>query len=141
MIRISSKIAINSSEIKIIFTRSSGPGGQHVNKVSTAAQLHFNIAQSASIPEEQRIFLLKNLAHKLTRQGEIVIKAERYRSQERNKQDALERLVAILKRALTLPKKRKQTKPSYSSIEKRLTSKRVQAKTKSIRRKTHDDES
>jgi ribosome-associated protein len=134
MISITSKVRLDNSEIQFSFIRSPGPGGQNVNKVATAVLLRFNVAQSPSLPEEMRSRLLSVLAPRLTQSGEIIIKATRFRTQERNKQDALGRLQELLARAAIPPKKRKKTKPSYASKQRRLDTKKIHGKTKLLRR-------
>lgn len=126
-------IILKESELKFTFICSPGPGGQNVNKVATTAQLRFNVLQSASLPESVRERLIVLLGPKLTAQGDFIIKASRYRSQERNKQDALFRLEEIIKKASRVPKKRKKTKPSLASKERRLTQKKLHGKNKSLR--------
>lgn len=126
-------IKLLSSELKFSYIRSPGPGGQNVNKVATAVQLRFNIVKSESFSEETRQRLLTVLQNKLTTKGEMIIKATRYRTQERNKEDAIERLVTLLKNAAKVPKKRKKTKPSLASKERRIQKKKLHAKTKSLR--------
>jgi ribosome-associated protein len=134
MIKITTTFALHEYEIKIKFIRAPGPGGQHVNKVATAAHLRFNVISSPSVPEPIRLRLISLLGSRLTQEGEIIIKASRYRTQERNKQDALNRLKTLLKEAATIPKKRKKTKPSFASKQKRLDHKKLHAKTKLLRR-------
>jgi ribosome-associated protein len=126
-------ISLPDAEIKFSFIRSPGPGGQNVNKVATGVVLRFNVAQSPSLTDEVRARLLTILSSKITSQGELIIKATRYRTQERNKQDALERLQALLAEAAVKPKKRKKTKPTYSSTQRRLDGKKLHSKTKSLR--------
>jgi ribosome-associated protein len=133
MIKITPNLYINKSELKIVFICSPGPGGQNVNKLATAAQLRFNVQYSASLPEDIRLNLIEKLGDKLTSEGDIVIKASRYRTQERNKQDAIARLISILKDAVYIPKKRKKTKPTHASSERRLSQKKLHGKTKSLR--------
>ena len=139
MLKITSSLVIPISEIKFIFTTSPGPGGQNVNKVATAVQLRFNLLESSSIPENIRKRLLIELSKKITKQGEIIIKAARFRTQERNKQDAIKRFIDLLKRAATPPKKRFKTKPPFASIQKRLKNKKVKSAKKLMRRVRHDD--
>lgn len=127
------------SEIKFTFIRSPGPGGQNVNKVATTAVLRFNIIHSKSLSEPVRKRLIHLLGNKLTQEGDLLIKASRYRTQERNKQDALERLDNLLKRASIIPKTRKKTKPTRASTQKRLTQKKLHSKNKSLRSKPYDD--
>ncbi len=129
---------INLSEIKCSFIRSPGPGGQNVNKVATGVELRFNVKNTFSLKEEVRARLMSLAGTKLNIKGEIVIKATRYRTQERNKQDAFDRLKDLIKRASFVPKKRKKTKPSLASIESRLTQKKLHAKTKALRARHND---
>src|SRR3990167_8793032 len=99
MIKIAPHVSLNEAEIKLTFIRSPGPGGQNVNKVATAVQLRFNVTNSRSLPKEIRNRLIELLGQKLTVHGDLIIKANRYRTQERNKQDALSRFFDLLKRA------------------------------------------
>ena len=133
-------ILIKRSELQISFIRSPGPGGQNVNKVATAVLLRFNVSHSPSLSEPFRLRLINLLGPKLTTQGDLIIKANRYRTQERNKQDALDRLQALLSRATKIPKKRKKTKPTLASKERRLAGKKLQSKTKALRRKSNEQE-
>jgi len=134
MLKITSTLLIHDDEIKITFIRGSGPGGQNVNKVASAAHLRFNVLSSASLPETIRQRLMTMLGAKLTQEGELVIKAHRYRTQERNKNDALERLKTLLRQAAIPPKKRKKTFLPFASKQKRLTNKKRQSATKLLRR-------
>jgi ribosome-associated protein len=141
MIKITSHISLNEAELILTFIRSPGPGGQNVNKVASTVQLRFNVQSSRSLPEEVRTRLISLLGQRLTLQGELIIKASRYRTQERNKQDAINRLRDLITRAAAIPKKRKKTKPSFASTQKRLTQKTLNAKTKSLRRiKPHSEQ-
>jgi ribosome-associated protein len=135
MIKVSPTVFFDGSELEFIFVRSQGPGGQNVNKVASAVQLRFNVFQSKSLPEEIRARLLLKFHNRLTHQGELIIKASRYRTQERNKQDALNRLIIILKQAAICPKKRKKTKPTKTSVERRLQNKKKKGQHKSLRTK------
>lgn len=138
MIKISPHIKLDESELKFTFIRSPGPGGQNVNKVATGVLLRFNVAQSASLPEDVRNRLLAFVASKITREGDLIIKATRYRTQERNKQDAINRLSNFLTHAAHPPKKRKKTKPSRASVERRLTTKKLHSKNKKARSQIYD---
>jgi ribosome-associated protein len=126
-------ISLPESEIKLSFIRSPGPGGQNVNKVATGVVLRFNVKNSPTLTDDVRTRLLLILGNKVTSLGELVIKATRFRTQERNKQDALDRLQILLAQAAIKPKKRKKTKPTYSSTQRRLAGKKLDAKTKSLR--------
>ncbi|MES2217232.1 MAG: alternative ribosome rescue aminoacyl-tRNA hydrolase ArfB [Pseudomonadota bacterium] len=134
IIKITQNIALHESELKFTFVASPGPGGQNVNKLATAVQLRFDVQQSTSFSEEVRQRLLSVLSSKLTTQGELIIKASRHRTQERNKQDAINRLVELLQRAAIPPKKRRKTKPSYASVQKRLSNKKMLGEKKARRR-------
>lgn len=133
MIYINQSISIDEREIKEDFIRSSGPGGQKVNKVSTAVQLRFNVARSASLPEEVRERLIRLAGKRITEEGDIVIDARRFRTQERNRQDARERLVALIRKASVKPKPRIKTRPTTSSKRRRLEEKHHRAKIKRMR--------
>jgi ribosome-associated protein len=135
MLKIRPDLSIEEAEIDIAFIASPGPGGQNVNKVATTAQLRFNIAESHSLPEETRLRLLLILKSKLTNQGELIIKASRFRTQERNREDAINRLVSILHHACAVPKKRLKTKPTKASKQRRLESKKIHANKKMARRR------
>lgn len=135
-----SKIVLNPAEIKFTFVRAPGPGGQNVNKLATACTLRFDVLHSRSLPENARMRLISLAGKKMTLQGELIIKASRYRTQERNKQDALERLETLIKRATTPPKKRKKTKPSFSSVQSRLSKKKQHGQNKSLRSKRPTNE-
>lgn len=126
-------ISINSAELTFTFTRSPGPGGQNVNKVATAVELRFNVVASPSLSTEIKESVLRLVGKKITNQGELIIRASRYRTQERNKQDAINRFQELLKRAAMVQKKRKKTKPTFSSVQRRLTKKKLHSKNKSLR--------
>src|SRR5512139_1088618 len=107
MIRITETIAIDEGEIEETFIRASGPGGQNVNKLATAVQLRFDVLHSPSLPDDVRTRAMRLAGRKLTRDGVLVITAQRFRTQERNRQDALERLVALIREAAVAPKPRR----------------------------------
>ncbi len=135
MIKISNNIYVNKKDIKETFIRSSGPGGQHVNKVSTAVQLRFNVIKSLEISNNM-LSRLKSLAgSKLKANGNLIIESSKHKSQIINRKDALDKLVYLLKEASKKPKQRQSTSPSKSSIEKRLKDKRIQSLKKKDRRK------
>ena len=138
MIRITSNIVINESEIKERFVRASGPGGQNVNKVSSAVQLRFDVASSSSVPEEVKARLLRLAGSRMTEGGVLVIDARRYRTQERNRRDALERLIALLRSASKRPKPRKKTRPTLASRKRRLDHKHRRGEVKRTRRPVSD---
>jgi ribosome-associated protein len=126
---------IDEREIILKYIRSPGPGGQNVNKVATAVQLRFNIFNSSSLSEEIRQRLIVLLGKKLTTQGDLIISAHRYRTQERNREDALSRLREIVLRAMNPPRKRKPTKPTRASKEERLEKKKKHSRVKNLRSK------
>lgn len=134
MIEITPSLSIDEREIIEDFVRSSGPGGQNVNKLSTAVQLRFDIRTSPSLPNDVAIRAQKLAGRKLTQEGVVVILAQRFRTQERNREDARERLVALLREAATPPPPpRKATKPSKAAKARRLESKSRRSNVKSLR--------
>jgi ribosome-associated protein len=139
LIPINCHLFLDDSEIEESFVRASGPGGQNVNKVSSAVQLRFDLLRSRSLPQDVRERLARLAGRRLTGDGVIVIIAQRYRTQERNRQDALERLIALIRRAALPPTPRQPTKPSRAAKERRLQAKARRATVKQQRRTAPDE--
>jgi len=135
MIRINSFLSLRPSEIQERFIRASGPGGQNVNKLSSAVELRFDLRHSPSLPTDVRHRLARLAGHRLTKEGILVITSQRFRTQERNRQDALDKLVDLIRKATIPPAKRIKTKPTYGSKLKRLEGKTKRAKVKNLRNK------
>jgi ribosome-associated protein len=134
MLRITSRIAIDEAELEESFIRASGPGGQNVNKLSSAVQLRFDVRHSPSLPDDVRTRLERLAGKRLTREGVLVITAQRHRTQERNRADARERLIALVQEAATPPVPRRPTRPTRASKERRIESKKRRATIKGLRR-------
>ena len=137
MIHITPTITIDESEIQEIFVRASGPGGQNVNKVATTVQLRFDVANSRSLPEEVRKRLISLAGNRITEDGILIIDARRFRTQGRNRENATERLVELIRNAAQRPKIRRKTRPTLASKIRRLESKRRGAESKRIRGPVH----
>ncbi len=137
MIHITRTITVDESEIKESFVRSSGPGGQNVNKVATAVQLRFDIANSRSLPEEVKMRLISLAGNQITEDGILIIDARRFRTQGRNREYAADRLVEIIRNAAQRPKIRRRTRPTKASKIRRLESKHRVAESKRLRGTVH----
>jgi ribosome-associated protein len=138
MLRITPELAIDESEIEFEFVTASGPGGQNVNKVASAAQLRFDAAHCAALGPALLGRLARLAGRRMTKEGVIVIQAQRFRSQEQNRRDALDRLVALLAGAAIVPKARRKTRPTHAAKERRLTAKRHRSERKRTRRPGED---
>jgi ribosome-associated protein len=131
--RITRTITLDDSEIHLTHVRASGPGGQNVNKVASAVVLRFDVAGSRSLTDTVRHRLIRLAGNRVTDRGVLIIKAQRYRTQERNRRDALERLAQWIRRAATLPKPRRATRPTAASKRKRLDAKQRRGQAKRLR--------
>ncbi len=137
MIQVTRGIAIDEKEIQEEFIRASGPGGQNVNKVATAVQLRFDVRHSHSLSAQVRERLIRLAGRRVSAHGVLVIQAQRFRTQEQNREDARQRLVALIRQAAVKPKPRRKTKPSRAAKERRLEGKKRKSQIKSLRRRVH----
>ncbi|MEE9271425.1 MAG: alternative ribosome rescue aminoacyl-tRNA hydrolase ArfB [Candidatus Krumholzibacteria bacterium] len=140
MIEITDTIAINEDEIHVEFIRASGPGGQNVNKVASAVQLRFDAAHSPSLTDAVRTRLKRLAGRRMTRDGVVVITAKRYRTQEKNRADALNRLLTLIRNAAVAPKARRPTQPTTAARKRRLDDKKRRSRVKRLRRVDRDSD-
>lgn len=133
MLQVTPTILIDESELHEEFVRASGPGGQNVNKVSTAVQLRFNVVETSALPEGVRRRLIKLAGNRITKEGELIIEASGERSQTQNREAAREQLAALIRRATVKPKVRRKTKPTYASKQRRLDKKKQRGAIKKLR--------
>ncbi|NIS80431.1 MAG: aminoacyl-tRNA hydrolase [Anaerolineales bacterium] len=134
MIDVTPALSLDESELQFEFVRAAGPGGQKVNKVATAVQLRFDVHGSPSLPEDVRARLIGIARNRINESGVLIINARRFRTQSRNRQDAIDRLVELIRQATEKPKPRKKTKPTLASKQRRLQAKRRRSEIKRLRR-------
>ena len=132
MLEITPSIQIDERDLQIDFIRASGPGGQNVNKVATAAQLRFDV-HASSLPEDVKARLIHLAGNRITSEGVLLIEAKRFRTQEQNREDSIQRFVELVRRSLEAPKPRKKTRPTQASKEERLKEKKRRAEIKKLR--------
>ena len=137
MLEITPTFSIDESELQLDFVRSSGPGGQNVNKVATAVQLRFDVSKS-SLPEDAKRRLVQLAGQRVTTEGKLLMEAKRFRTQEQNRADAIHRFVELLRKALTPPKPRKKTRPTAAAKAKRIKMKKLKGEIKRMRKKPFD---
>jgi ribosome-associated protein len=136
---IHARLSLPEEELRVEYARSGGPGGQNVNKVETKVQVRWNPAESEAISEADRAWLLTRLASRLTTDGDLLISSTRTRYRERNREDALRKLAETVREALRRPKRRRKSRPTRASIERRLETKRRRSRTKKDRRRPIDE--
>lgn len=137
MIELTPGLTVDEKDLTWKFVRASGPGGQNVNKVSSAVELRIDLARIAGLPPDARSRLVRLAGHRLNQDDVLIIQAQRFRSQDRNRADALERLSALLQQAMVRPKTRRATRPTKGSKERRLKGKTERSRTKSMRGRVH----
>ena len=138
MLEVTPELTLDDSEIEERFVRASGPGGQNVNKVSTAVELRFDVANSPKLPPDVRDRLAALAGTRMTSEGVLLIDARRHRTQAQNREDARLRLAELIRQALVKPKRRRKTRPTKSAVEKRVQSKKLRARTKQRRGRVTD---
>jgi ribosome-associated protein len=138
MIPITPSISIRDDELRMSFIHASGPGGQNVNKVATAVKLRFNIKKSPSLPDDVKWRLVQLAGRRVTADGCLILSGQRFRTQEQNRRDVVNRLCAMIVQASKPPKKRKKTGPSFASTKNRIVAKRKRSSVKQLRQSRHD---
>lgn len=140
MIIVTPTLSIDDSEFQETFFRSSGPGGQNVNKVATAVEIRFDVRHSPSLPNTVRDRLIRLAGKRITSDGVLIIEAQRFRTQDQNRQDARQRLIELIRQATVAPKRRRPTRPTLASKHRRIDSKRKRGAVKKLRRGSMDSD-